>query len=87
MSPDLCNDPQLAQESESAEAQGIHYGSFPIPDRGAPAGRRAFRDDSGWIAGDHRDERRPAANLVSEARGREIPETAEQFEWIRRLPS
>jgi protein-tyrosine phosphatase len=106
---------ELNEEGDVAEAKGLHFIAFPIPDRGVPEstgdavsmlsniGRllekgkkvavhcRQGMGRSGLIAasllvtsGVSADR---AINVVSEARGRSIPETPAQFEWIRVLPS
>ena len=105
----------LARETEAAEANGVRFVSFPIPDRGVPASTSAAislmerivdaLDDGKNVAVHCRQgigrsgliaagvlvisgiapER--AIEIVSSARGRTIPETHDQRQWLQQLPS
>ncbi|MGA2881638.1 MAG: dual specificity protein phosphatase family protein [Bryobacteraceae bacterium] len=105
----------LAHEGSVAESGGIHFMSFPIPDRGVPASTRdalsllsniAAALDQGQNVAVHCRQGigrsgllaasllvtsgmgvEKAIQVVSAARGQAIPETPEQLEWIKHLPS
>jgi protein-tyrosine phosphatase len=106
---------ELIHEREAAEATGIHFISFPIPDRGVPAsmqdtllllrniaeelekgssvavhcrqgiGRSGLIAAGALVVSGVPTER--AMDVVSAARGQTIPETSDQLEWLRSLPS
>lgn len=105
----------LLEEGDAAEANGIRFISFPIPDRGVPASTPASLSlmtdiasalEQGRTVAVHCRQSIGRAGLVaagvliasgaapdqaietvSGARGLPIPETSEQREWVRRLPS
>jgi len=106
---------QLDREADAAKLRGIHFISFPIPDRGIPAHKRdaialfgklgaALAEGkkiavhcrqgigrSGLIVAGmlvtHGISSEKAVEVVSSARRRPIPDTAEQLRWIEQLPS
>jgi protein-tyrosine phosphatase len=114
LEPDEAQQLDLAGEGDAAEAGGVRFVSFPIPDRGVPesasaalvlmaeiaaaledgkhialhcrqsVGRAGMMAAAVLIAAGADPER--AMGVVSAARGADVPETAEQREWLRRLP-
>ena len=105
----------LADEGSAVESAGLHFMSFPIPDRGVPAstrpalsllakittaleqgqniavhcrqgiGRSGLAAASLLVMSGLAVEK--AIEVVSASRGLAIPETPEQLEWIKHLPS
>src|SRR5262245_42888809 len=44
LTPNEVNELELGQEQELCRRNGMAWTSFPIPDRGVPSSRQAFRD-------------------------------------------